>query len=105
MEDLLLFVLNTRYKSDDKSFLFSLARKDTYPIINKEQAIRLSEGRAFMFGPNDIWVYGTFLSNNDGGYTGQATYDYKGLNAALSGVNQQYFPLQEVEAYQVIYDN
>ena len=94
-----------RYKSDDKSFVFSLDRKDTYPIINKDQALRLSPGRPFMFGPNDIWVYGTFLSSNDGGYTGQATYDYKGLDAALSGLNRQYFPLQEVEAYQVIYND
>ena len=96
-----------RYKSDDKSFVFSLDRKETYAIIKKEQAMRLSAGRAFMFGPNDIWVYGNFLSgkngNKLGGYTGQDTYDYKGLNAALSGVNKQYFELQEVEAYQVIY--
>ena len=30
-----------------------------------------------MFGPNDIWIYGNFLSgksgNGLGGYTGQAT--------------------------------
>ena len=96
---------NTTYKSDDKSFLFYLDRKDTYPIINKDQAIRLCHDRAFMFGPNDIWVYGTFLSNSEGGYTGQATYDYKGLDAALSGINKQYFALQDVEAYQVIYEN
>ena len=98
---------NDIYKSDDKSFVFSLDRKEIYPIIKKEQAMRLSKDRAFMFGPNDIWVYGNFLSgkngNKLGGYTGQATYDYKGLNAALSGINQQYFELQEVEAYQVIY--
>ena len=98
-----------RYKSDDKSFLFSLDRKDTYSIIKKDQAIRLSEARAFMFGPNDIWIYGNFLSgisgNGLGGYTGQATYDYKGLDAALSGINRQYFALQEVEAYEVIYHN
>ena len=95
---------STRYKSDDKSFVFSLDRKDTYSIVVKDQAIRLSPGRAFMFGPNDIWVYGNFLSNDSGGYTGQATYDYKGLDAALSGVNGQYFALQEVEAYEVIYN-
>ena len=41
--------------------------------------------------------------NGNGGYTGQATFDYKGLDAALSGINCQYFDLQEVEAYQVIY--
>ena len=95
------------YKSDDKCFVFSLDRKDTYPIVKKEQAIRLSPDRAFMLGPNDIWVYGNFLSgksgNGNGGYTGQATFDYKGLDAALSGINCQYFDLQEVEAYQVIY--
>lgn len=98
---------STTYKSDDKSFLFSLDRKDVYNIINKSQAIRLCHDRAFMFGPNDIWVYGTFLTGNNGlgGYTGQATYDYKGLDAALSGINKQYFALQEVEAYQVIYED
>ena len=97
----------TTYKSDDKSFLFSLDRKDVYNIINKSQAIRLCCDRAFMFGPNDIWIYGTFLTGNNGlgGYTGQATYDYKGLDAALSGINKQYFALQEVEAYQVIYED
>ena len=98
---------NDRYKSDDKSFVFSLDRKDTYSIVVKDQAIRLSPERAFMFGPNDIWVYGNFLSgksgNGLGGYTGQETYDYKGLGAALSGMNKQYFALQEVEAYEVIY--
>ena len=65
--------------------------------------MRLSVGRSFIFGPNDIWVYGNFLSrkngNKLGGYTGQDTYDYKGLNTALSWVNRQYFELQEVEAY------
>ena len=100
---------STQYKSDDKSFVFSLDRKDIYPIIHKDQAIRLSPARAFMFGPNDIWVYGNFQSgksgSGNGGYTGQATYDYKGLDAALSGINGQYFDLQEVEAYQVIYDS
>ena len=97
---------NDRYKSDDKSFVFSLDRKDTYSIIKKDQAIRLSPARAFMFGPNDIWIYGNYISgksgNGLGGYTGQATYDYKGLDAALSGLNCQYFALQEVEAYEVI---
>ena len=98
---------STTYKTDDKSFVFSLDRKDVYNIINKEQAIRLCVDRAFMFGPNDIWIYGNFLSGNNGlgGYTGQATYDYKGLDAALSGINGQYFALQEVEAYQVIYED
>ena len=98
---------NTTYKTDDKSFVFSLDRKDVYNIIKKEQAIRLCHDRAFMFGPNDIWVYGAFLTGNSGlgGYTGQATYDYKGLFAALSGINGQYFALQEVEAYQVIYED
>ena len=99
----------TTYKSDDKSFVFSLDRKDTYLIIKKDQAIRLCHDRAFMFGPNDIWIYGNFLSgvngNDLGGYTGQDTYDYKGLDAALSGINGQYFALQEVEAYEVIYEN
>ena len=81
---------STTYKTDDKSFVFSLDRKDVYNIINKEQAIRLCVDRAFMFGPNDIWIYGNFLSGNNGlgGYTGQATYDYKGLDAALSGINR-----------------
>jgi len=99
---------STIYKSDDKAFVFSLDRKDIYSILVKDQAIRLSPERAFIFGPNDIWVYGNFLSgesgNGLGGYTGQATYDYKGLDAALSGVNRQYFALQEVEAYEVIYN-
>ena len=101
-------VSSTIYKSDDKSFVFSLDRKDTYSIVVKDQAIRLSPERAFMCGPNDIWVYGNFLSwksgNGLGGYTGQATFDYKGLETALSGVNHQYFALQEVEAYEVIYN-
>ena len=52
--------------------------------------MRLSVGRALIFGQNDIWVYGNFLSrkngNKLGGYTDQDTYDYKGLNAALSGL-------------------
>jgi hypothetical protein len=55
-----------RYKLDDKSLVFSLDRKETYPIIKKDQAMRLSVGRAFMFGPNDIWVYGNFLSGKNG---------------------------------------
>ena len=55
-----------RYKSDDKSFVFSLDRKETYPIIKKDQAMRLSVGRAFKFGPNNIWVYGNFLSGKNG---------------------------------------
>jgi len=55
-------VSSTIYKSDDKSFVFSLDRKDTYSIVVKDQAIRLSPERAFMCGPNDIWVYGNFLS-------------------------------------------
>ena len=96
------------YKSDDKSFVFSLDKKDIYPIVNKDQSMRLSIDRAFMFGPNDIWIYGNFLSgksgNGLGGYTYQRTFDYKGENAALSGINGEYFALQEVEAYQVIYE-
>ena len=52
---------NDRYKSDDKSFVFSLNRKETYPIIKTNQAMRLSKDRAFMFSPNDIWVYGNFF--------------------------------------------
>ena len=57
--------------------------------------MRLSEGRALCLIQMIFGFEGNFLSgkngNKLGGYTGQETYDYKGLNAALSGVNQQYF--------------
>ena len=59
--------------------------------------MRLSVGRALIFGQNDIWVYGNFLSRKNGNklgwYTDQDTYDYQGLNTALSWVNRQYFEL------------
>ena len=83
------------YKSDDKSFVFSLDKKDIYPIVNKDQSMRLRVDGNFLSGKS---------GNGLGGYTYQKTFDYKGENAALSGKNGEYFALQEVEAFQVIYE-
>lgn len=93
---------NDKYKRDDKAFLFSLYKEKAYPCKNINNALRLSSNKLFIFGNGDIMVNKNFLNNyyGSGGSTEQQTYDYKGEQAALSGVNGKSFQIKEIEVYQ-----
>ena len=54
-----------RFKSDPKSFIFSLDKKRKYKIIKKEKAIYFEKDWGFCFGDNSIFIYNNSSSRND----------------------------------------
>lgn len=97
---------NDKFKTDDKAFLFSLYKEKSYPCNNPNNALRLNRDKLFIFGNGDIIVNKSFLNSFYGGGTStQQSYNYKGEQAALTGVNGKAFQIKELEAYQCNFFN
>jgi len=91
---------NYLFKSDPKSFIFSLDKKRKYKIIKKEKAIYFQNNYGFCFGENSIFIY-----NNSSSTGGNITEDL-GVHDFPQKVNdlnngKSTFKVSSYEVYQI----
>ena len=94
---------------DDKSFIFSLTKKEKYKVINSEYSISVGNKGWICIGGYDNMAYDLFLYNNlnsRGGGTYKKYYDIPGKNENhnLNGGNTS-FKLANCEIYQIEFLN
>ena len=94
------------YISDDKAFIFDLDLNEKYDINKKENAIYTGKGYGPTFGGyHDIYIGENFLSDEKTSYFYHKDNTYYNYSSNIKNHNQTYFICEEIEVYQIIFDN
>ena len=94
------------YISDDKAFIFDLDLNEKYDINKKENAIYTWKGYGPSFGGYfDIYIGENFLSDEKTSYFYHKDNTYYNYSSNIKNHNQTYFICEEIEVYQIIFDN
>lgn len=87
------------FKTDPKSFIFSLDKKRKYKIIKKDKAIFFESSYGFCFGDNDIFIYNKSSQNDKNITENFNTYDFPNNNELNNG--DRLFKVSSYEVYQI----
>jgi len=100
------------YGQDNKSFIFSIDKKEKYDIDNDKNYYQYAtyyyfdsgnnENNRFQFGQRDIRIYDNFTMKSKNQVSG-CTYKINDINQINGGEN--YFIVESFEAYQLEYKN
>ena len=96
------------YRDDLNSFLFSISKRKIYNAKNNSQLFcHEGNGPCFGYYPSVIYLYDdvAILSNIKGKHqTCTSTKSFEGLNVYEINNGEQYFNLQELEVYQIVFN-
>ena len=100
------------YGQDNKSFIFSIDKKEKYDIDNDKNYYQYAtyyyfdsgnnEDNRFQFGQGDIFIYDNFTMKSKNQVSGR-TYKINNINQINGG--ERYFIVESFEAYQLEYKN
>ena len=94
------------YISDDKAFIFDLDKNEKYEIVSKDTAIYSSKGYGPTFGGfHDIKLGDNFCSDEKCGYFYPYNNTYYKYSSNINNHNQSFFICEEIEVYQILFDN
>ena len=91
---------NYLFKSDPKSFIFSLDKKRKYKIINKDKAIYFENNWGFCFGDNSLFIYNKSSSRNDNITDNLNAHDFPQNENDLNN-GKRNFQVSSYEVYQI----
>ena len=94
---------NKGYSKDEKSFIFSLDKKEKYKVINKKCAI-LGRDEYFQFGACSFRIYNNWTSTSNNYVNNDKNYYDIPNNYGLSG-GEKTFKLSSYEVYQLEFRN
>ena len=92
--------------SDDKAFIFDLDLNEKYDINKKENAIYTGKGYGPTFGSYwDIYIGENFLSDEKTSYFYHKDNTYYKYSSNIKNHELVHFICEEIEVYQIIFDN
>ena len=94
------------YVSDDKAFIFDLDKNEKYEINSASNAIYSHKGYGPIFGGNhDILLGENFFTDEKNSYFCHNNNSYYKYSSNVKDKSQVNFICEEIEVYQIIFDN
>ena len=98
--------LHGNYTSDDKAFLFDLDLNEKYEVNNTSYSIRQDKHYGPTFGAQyNIYIGENFLTDEKSSYYYQYDNSFYKYSSNIKDKNQHFFICEEIEVYQIIFEN